>query len=90
MCIPNKTKTGAAARPQINELPEDEKANFIGKMHSPEMQEKIQKTFTSEAFQDHIDKMEAEKGIERRGSWHASTVASTPPPLESFFFFFHL
>lgn len=47
---------------QINELPEDEKAGFIGKMHSPEMQEKIKTQFTSEKFQDHIDKMEAEQG----------------------------
>ena len=55
-------------RLQINELPEDKRADFIGKMHSPEMQDKIKKTFTSERFQDHIDKMEAEQGIERPGN----------------------
>lgn len=49
-------------------MPDDEKAQFIGKMHSPEMQDKIKKEFTSEKFQDHIDKMEAERGIERPGN----------------------
>ena len=58
-------------------MPEDEKASFIGKMHSPEMQDKIKSTFTSEAFQDHIDKMEAEQGMERQGSWHRVRVPST-------------
>jgi len=48
---------------QINELPDDQKAGFIGKMHSPEMQDRIKSTFTSEAFQDHVDKAEAEKGV---------------------------